>query len=1282
MAKSVDPNVYALSIQLSLESGDAFKTLDSFGEKISNIEQQLASSAKASLQSIKDVAVAATQAVVDLSTAFKGVDASTLRMQTTVVDTGKELTDQFDNGEDRLETAVDEFKQLTKTHDLHKDTGKELGKHLIVGDKFLKGLEAINKAIEVKNKGHEEQNRLLKTDDKLINQMNSSLGETNNSGKRIDREFRKVVSTASAIWGYIKRIDADTEKFVTTNYRAYGSQQQLVQSSRNLAMTNGVFYENAIEAYQVLGNLKVPREEMDKYAKTIAIANRTTGVGIPQIGAYVNNLRLAGINAAQAERNVAYITESMRKFGLNTRDVNALMSQSAASTKVAARIFGEGADGIGKWEQSRVTMAAFARQAGHGAEELASFEQWILSDVSAMSRFKDMTNTTEKGVDGYRLAMLRAGIETERQMAALQAANDGSAEAAAQLIVEEEVLIDVYYGKSRAAYEAARAMGRAAKTAGVTGESVADLDKIAGVAANTLENQLGEAGYTLTAELKTLGSTLWSVTGSVLQFAADAIAPFVHALNWVIRHVSMFIDKWVEFRTRLENTIPGFKYVTKIARFLVGIVIALVVGVALLSGGITAFSTAFSSASGIISGSAKFIASIGQTLVSLATAIGEVIFVILNSIGRGLAALGNQIKPVIVPLLGLALALLIISVAAYVFAAAVVLIANAGSSAIPVMFALVIAVIVLLTALVILAQFLKDPTTTAGLLVIAVVLLAVGVAAVLVGFGLKLAAQGIEILSQSLSFKLILMIFLLGVALISLGGMGLLAAPGIVLISIAMMALALAVYILGSSFNDILAAFTKFIGIAGDDLVTTSISFLVAGVAFFSAAMLMAAAAVGFMVAAPLLVIASFMVSNAAVLMIPAAGMLLIVGATLLIASLMILNASIVLAVATAILMASTLLLAVAALGLMSAASLLIVGGLLLVIASAFLAVGATLMIVGALLIIESSMVLMVAGGFLLGASLVMSLGLMLISGLAKDIFDVGIRIGIGGSMLYMGATKILAAADLLGSSALVIKMVSADLSAAGKWLIPASLAIYLGMKLLEWAISSFSKTVVDINSIAIAITLLTNAFQSLNNIPVGMLRDLAANSLAAIPNLDLLGDQLAVAAQKLDSGVTQFEGPANRLISILGGLSGAIAEFGAGLKLGDDIGQLAEKLDKYATLLENTSTRIETAVKSKAVPAMRAAEEAGVEEAIRSEAISTINVTYDDDTATSENDNQLMEIYNKQIVLLESLDERFATMQTGRDNVNEILTLLQVHLPRMAKNDQGLSSDFNSWQK
>jgi hypothetical protein len=284
-------------------------------------------------------------------------------------------------------------------------------------------------------------------------------------------------------------------------------------------------------------------------------------------------------------------------------------------------------------------------------------------------------------------------------------------------------------------------------------------------------------------------------------------------------------------------------------------------------------------------------------------------------------------------------------------------------------------------------------------------------------------------------------------------------------------------------------------------------------------------------------------------------------------------------------------------------------------------------------------------------------------------------QIADDGSMaLMMGAIRLLIASDLLIECA-------ESLAWAGRWLVPASFSIYMGMRWLEFAIERFSKTTENVAKISKAVSMLSNSFQALSATNLGALKDSASKALEAVPDIEQLGTRLMAAAVKLNDAVAVFRGPAEELAKLFERLSVAAANFGAGIKVTEDVAKLADMLDKYAMLLENTTERIEAAVKSRAVPAMKAAEEAGIEETIRSEAISTVKIM--DETEGDVADDQEMENRVKMVELLQSLDDRLADMQTGnKGELTDILSLLQAHLPNMGKGDSGLGSEFNSWGK
>jgi hypothetical protein len=1418
MASKVDPNIYSLSIQLQLEAKDAFTSLDSFGQQIGDLEKQVSSSAQKSLQSISQMAKETEKAISDIAKVFKKVDATTVKVNDNLTDAGKELKDQFDTDEDSfdiLEDRLDNLRRILKIQEtMGKLQAKELASAVRIGNaidavlasneatvrtqrgelgnlgRMQQSMDGINAAVLRKNRGHERQNDLLATDVALADRLGISMDNVGDGMDRANKPLTRLLSTARYLWGIVRAIDADTERFVTTNYRAYGSQQQLVQGARNLAMATGVTYENAVEAFQVLGNLKVPRDELEKYASIVTIANRVTGVGIGTTAEYVNRLRVAGLGLAGAERSLAHMAEAMRRYGLNTRDVNALMNQTIANTQMAARVFGgNAAVTIDAWNKQRTALAGFARQMGYGAEELDSFNNAMLNDIAAMAIFKSFTGTTERGIDGFSLAMMRAGIKAEEMMAQLEAANDGSEMAANALRAQQESLIQTYFQGNRAAFEAARAQGRLAIANGLTGDSIDEVNQLLDIQANTQANQLGEANNTLTRQLTLLASKIWAMVGTIGQLIADAILPFVRALNWLLSGLGSIIGYIDWFITKLEQ-IPILGRVVSFIKWVAGAVLGLGLVFILASGAIAAFAAMFAGVSGLIAGAARVVVSLMHMIVVVAQTFGQVIVIILSSIGRGLAMLGSSVAPVILPIMALGVALLLVGAASWLFAQAVAIIAQQGWAAVPAILGLVAAIFVLGLTLIFLGGLAM--AVMPGMIVLGLTLLLVGAAATLLGFGLYLAGMGLQMMAGVLTVGLVINLALLGVALVALGAAAMFVAPGLLVLGVAMILAGAASILFGFGLQLIARAMQL---LDPSHVLTVASAFLGAATMLAASAILIGIAGAIFVVAGPALIVGAMMLLLAALALLPG-------GAVLLISSLLLLVGGSVLIVASVLIAASGLALLVGGLSMLLGAGMLIVAVALLSGVGIAMLFAATLLGIGAMVMLPAAASMVVAGGLIslggltllvgsttltaaattlmVGATLVLASGLMLFAGaalllaagavlmaatalllLASGTFIVaGFALVTGVAMLlpasamlltasyallfalpaYMAAVStIFAGAELLMAGATVLAQASAmlmlsavllpvagqlitdamgtlaaagamaamvggvlmtssvvlmgaagwmlmaagTLAMAGAFLIPASFAIFSGMLWLQFAIERFSKTADKVERIGRAVQVLANAFVLLERTPLHALKDVATASLQAIPDIEALGPALSRAASGLDKGVNDFTGPADRLAEVLDNLGNSIASFGQSITLGDDLGQMAQMLEEYAALLESASERIEVAVQSRAIPAMRAAEEAGIEQTVLSEAISTVQVMDNTEGQSGENQGRMLEYLARIAEGIDSLEERVAAMEPGAGSeVGQILELLSAYLPNMQKGDSGLGNELNSWGK
>lgn len=1523
----VDPNVYALSIQLAFEAQSAFDTLDDFGQSVTDLEDEVSSAAQKAIQNLGQIASEASSQLADIGKILTEIEAKTLKVETNLGEATKELKDQFDTGEDRLEDLEEEFDFWEKTFKLHEDLGKELQTHIDMNKEFLGLTTKIIGAVHQKNLGHKEQNALLGIDNELAKVFGKVVDENVDKNDKLKQKSKEIAITWETIWGWIKKADADTEKFTTTNYRHYGSQQQLVQGARELAMANEIAYEQALEAYAVMGNLKVPRDELDKYAKAVSLSNRSTGVGIQATGDYVNRLRAAGMSLQQTERQLAFAGEAMRKYGLNTRDVNALMNQSATNARNAALVFGR--MNLDKWEEGRFIMAGFARQAGRNAEELQSFETWLMTDIGAMERFTSSVDPSIKGMDRFRLATMRNSISAAELSERLEQARAAGV-VPASLLAQQQAMIDTMYGGNQAAYEAAIEYGKLAKQHGMTGASVEEVNRLTEIYSNTLQKQAAEASYTFTWQLKLLGDKVWAAAASVLQFIADALLPLIWALNQVAEGIAWLVGKVADFIRWMES-IPVLGKVVSFLKWAVGIVMALALGFVILSGVVISFSAVLGGFGGLLGRMTAGVQAFANIILILVRAVGQAIVIILSSIGQGLAALGNSVKGVVGPLLAVGLALMMAGIGAYFFAMGVRIVAEMGWVAIPALLGMIVAIGLLGLVLVGLAMLVQGPVAV-GLIILAAAILAAGIAAFLMGVGILMAAQGFQILAEVLSFGLILKFGLLGLAIVGLGIMAIGALPGIYALGVGMMMIAVAALIMAAAFW-LVAAAIKMIGaealpVLAEALLQSALKFaaaglmmIVAGAALIVGGIVLAIALVIIGVVSVGLIVAGILLLVGAAIMTVGAGLLMAAGIMILIGGLGMLIGGIGLYIGLVMINMSTPLMFGAGIALVIGASLMKAGAAALVTTGLMVMIGGIGMFIGGLLLVQAghlliqavalfaqagfgfiesaaqmlvgSVMLAAAGIFmvvagvlltiggiaLIAAGISLMIGLLFLSDSSHEMFGIGMRIGIGGMMMLAGAQALVTASSLLGDSAdhidrsldilqsamrvmspaalsmyvagrlladgadqirwgarvlyfgaislmvaavvlqpasqllltaaemllpaaemaltagmillagsavillgsvvlmvavlflartslmmvyaaalflgavaiiligsvflasagenilgaaimmamaggilpmaavnILLSMVllaeagvmaisasdrlilgsfilqyaarqimnSADvLMVAGNLMKPAAWVIYGGLLWLEFAVYRFAKTTDKVEKIGKAMSMLADSFSALNNTPLRGLRELSGETLDAIPNIERLGTGLTVAARKLDEGVRAFQGPAERLNSILSELTETISAFGQGLNLTDDIGRLADMLENYAALLEGASERIETAVATKAVPAMRAAEEAGIEETVRSEAISTVQVVNRTDGAAREAEDETSKQLTKLNETMTTVKDLLVEMGTGgKGELSEILAVLQAYLPGLNKSDAGLGSELNSWAR
>lgn len=794
MAERVDPSLYGLSISLALSTEEAFASLGQFEDKLVGIEEKLGDIAKQSIKHIQET-------IVDFDKVTK------------------QLTKHYDLGHDML-------KDLQKTHDhqddifkIYGDSTKILSKHTEFVKNFQAGMEAIIKTTALKNAKHAEQIALLRQDNELLGSMNSSFRDTNEQATSLAKIWSVIDSAIRKVWASLKATDAEVENFITSNYRAYGSQQELLQSTRLLTIEGEVFHKSALEAVKVLGDLRTPRDELLKYAKAIAEANRYLGVSIQDLGTFTRRMRLAGLDAAAAEKQLRFMSEAMRKFGLSTSDVSKILADTSVDVEHLIAMFGGIPEDAEKFDQLKAAMAGVALSAGRSAETGTKFINFLVNDTIALSQFEALAQMTIKSIDDLSTAQVRAGIVMENYASQREAEVRAGRLSAVNYDKDLRALAKVFYNNDLGALYLSRRIGQLAKQMKLEGRSAEELTKIAERLKDEALDPLGDSTRTFSAQWKLLTDKLGDAWDYIKQGITDALIPLLITLNKLAQYIGVafrYISKFVAWIERIPVLGPIFKMLKGQAA------LVLVLGAAFL-----------------------FVAGTIMILLGKFAIFGAGLRAIGGTIGSGLRELADAIRGSLRELLVLAVVMIAVAAAGYLLAMAAVMIAEKGWMAIGALIALGIILAVIIAVVVLVAA--TAEVSIPVLAILAGIIILVGLAALAMGYAVKLAAQGIEKIADVLKkggSELTWNFIKLSFALIGLGIAAMIAGIPMIFFGIGLLIAAAAARVFAEALVRIVDALNK---LPGGNILKTALQFL-------GAALVFAAAGVVFVVAGILLI--------------------------------------------------------------------------------------------------------------------------------------------------------------------------------------------------------------------------------------------------------------------------------------------------------------------------------------------------------------------------------------------------------------------------------------------
>jgi len=1354
---TVDPNIYALKVQMSLDSGDAFNTLDQFSDSVSKVEEQVSAAASEALKSIEDVAKGLDASLGSVESAANGIELTSRGIEANFAAVASVMSDMGTLSNEELVTAEKMVDTLQEMLDLEEDIHRVSGDEHDVRKDHLGTNEDIIDALKSKNKLHDEEIKKVSFEEKLARKLRKTFGEF---GESVERSYEAVSFLANKfkdIMNVIAKATEIQEKFVENNYRAYGSMEGIAQQTRQIATQQGVLEENSVAAYKALADVRTPREEIGKYTKQVVMMNRVTGTSITTLAEYSRKLRAAGGDASSGELAFGRAQEAMRKFGTSAEAMNKILGDSTVTTTDLTIMFGK--MGQADFTTLNAQMAGLAESIGISADVARNQLNFLANDMIGSMKMADAAGMGAiNSVRDMEEAMVGAGAAFQDQYDRIEASTAAPAEKKREMeiIAESMGFVDT---------EAAKLGMEMARLRDEMGEE-ASFDQIMAKAQKNLENSW-TATQRFNHALKDLYDNIGLVFNNFLSLIGIVLVPMIKWLATFVGWIATAVGWITQFYDWLRNLWiigPIIKLFESFVGFLMalGLTIAFVTAaVALSSSALLSFGTAWAFAGTVMTSTAGMI-------LPIAGAIGRAIITVFRSIGIALAKLGELVAPVMMPLLALGAAFMMVGLGAYFFAQAMVTLSDVSWGGIAAGLVMVgVAIALIIAATYILAA--SAPVAAAAvpiLWAIGAAMLMIGGAAWLMGAGLKLAAEAFMMIVDAIgphSPPLWVKLPMVAAGLIAVAIAAIYSAPGLIILATTMTVVALAAWLLGGALYTIASAVKGLSGEAiaefASGLLSASWKITLAVAALAPAILLVVWLAPGLITAGTILIVAGTLFG--------VAGMLIGYGAKMLGAGLQSLGPGakaladvdfIWMAVQLAIgggLLASggaafvvgatlvgvgALLLglglqslgpgakALADVDFISMAAQLMVGGFWLNIGGAAFVVGATLVGVGALLLglgllslgkgaqqlkdidfSEMSADLAMAGIFLLLAATPLMLGSLAMASSGKYILIAGMLIGAGGVMMAKGAAGIKSGADDLysssdkllcsgvalikagpllayGSMAMIVasfKLIKAAvmLNVAGNWLVPASQSIYFSIWWLVSALERFRKSIPTIEKMGDAVLKLATAFAIMKTTPFHSMEEAAEVGLNAIPKLDQLAKQLPPIAAHLSTASAKFAKPVDKLAEVLTNLGDAISKFdGVGQNLANEMEQVANVLDEYAFRLEAASQRIQTAVDAKAVPAITAADNAGIDDIVKSEAITQVQVTTESEGKEKE-DDQLV-LLAAQVALLKGVDEKLLALTGGGTEMVTILELLQSYLPQLIEKDAGLASEMNQWMK
>jgi len=711
---AVDPNVYNLQVSLALETMQADQSLDQFGESLSELEDQISSSAQRAFGSIEKV----------ISNMNVGL---------------KDISSYATMGLDNMEAELKNMKKRAKFTDDLEDFLKVEVTHF---DEMLEHLDKMIRFLKEKNELHESEGDMVGRESEQMEQLAERSNRNKKNVKDTEVSFREMARNAQRVIQALVDSDKAAERFHTTNWRAYGTQQLLAQEVRGLAMEYGILQSEAEEAMVVMGTMKVPRDQLVAYTKAVAEAVRYTGMSTQALGLYGRSLRQVSMDHVGFEKHMKNMAALMKAYKVDAETLHKAI-QTTLSPATIDRMWGSGA--AARYDKMKVAFAGLTEMAGRQADEFLDIVK-AYEDPINQKRLEAFSGVMIRNEGDMAKALDSAASQATAMVEKMQRVRDAGGDTATELQILNSMAKSFGLPGGAQSLETLVALQKEAKK---FGSGLGDLTNIVDKYNEMMADPTSEANRTLARQWDLLWTKIQSGIHYAWQPLRDAMMEVLLVVNTGLIKLGQWIKEFSAWWADIEKTSAFWGPVLKGIRTLYGYLGVLGLAFLAVGGAIAGFSIVTGGLVKVFQGAHAVIKLVSDAIITLAETIVKVVVVVFKGIADSLKYVLDAIKGNIGPLFALAGALVIVAAAAWVFAQAIAVLKDVDPTVIAVAaIALAGGLIALIAALAIVAAIGSVAWP---------ILLAIGAAVLLAAAAMWVGAYAFKIFVEAMDAAVVVM---------------------------------------------------------------------------------------------------------------------------------------------------------------------------------------------------------------------------------------------------------------------------------------------------------------------------------------------------------------------------------------------------------------------------------------------------------------------------------------------------------------------------------------------